>query len=309
MTSLPNRPVSRRELLESGIPARRIEAMRRRGDLRTVFRGVYVGKGVADSLAVRVDAAALVLGPDQVVCDRAAAFLHGVDAYGIRESQSRPLETCVLRGGTRTRHHGIDGRERDLAAHDIERKRQVRLTTPLRTALDLGCSLPRHRALGALDALARLHGFDPILLDSGSHRFRGRRGVLQLRSLIPLVDPRSESARESWIRLDIADAGLPRPEVQWWVVEDGVELWRLDLAYPDPKVAVEYDGEEFHLRTREQIAHDSRRRRWLREHGWTVIVVTKEDLRAQADAAWIQRLREALAPQTWRFRWEPGRRN
>ncbi|MGN6721114.1 MAG: type IV toxin-antitoxin system AbiEi family antitoxin domain-containing protein [Marmoricola sp.] len=192
MTTFPNRPVSRRELLESGIPSRRIEAMRRSGELRTVFRGVYVGRDVADSLEMRIDAAGLVLGPDQVVCDRAAAFLHGVDAYGSRESQSRPLETCVRRGGTRTRRQGIDGRERDLVEHDVEARRNVQLTTPLRTALDLGCSLPRHRALGVMDALARFHGFDPISLYAGSRRFRGRRGVLQLRSLIPLVDPRSE---------------------------------------------------------------------------------------------------------------------
>lgn len=281
--------------------------MRRTGDLRTVFRGVYVGRDVEDSLATRAQAAALILGPEHVVCDRAAAFLHGVDAYGVRESQSRPLETCVRRGGTRTRRSAIDGRERDLAAYDVEARVELQLTTPLRTALDLGCSLPRHRALGAMDAIARSHGLDRTSLDVGSRRFRGRRGVLQLRSLIPLVDPRAESPRESWIRLEIADAGLPRPEVQWWVVEDGAELWRLDLAYPDHKIAVEYDGEQFHRQTTAQIAHDSQRRRWLREHGWTVIVVTKADVRAQADAMWVQRLREALTPRTRRFRWEQGR--
>jgi very-short-patch-repair endonuclease len=104
--------------------------------------------------------------------------------------------------------------------------------------------------------------------------------------------------------LDIADAGLPRPEVQWSVVEDGVEIWRLDLAYPAHLVAIEYDGEEFHRRTKAQIEHDRRRHRWLHQHGWTVIVVTKDDLR---DGQWLSRLREALAPQTRRFRWELGR--
>ncbi|MGN6721112.1 MAG: DUF559 domain-containing protein [Marmoricola sp.] len=86
-------------------------------------------------------------------------------------------------------------------------------------------------------------------------------------------------------------------------------MWRLDLAYPDHKVAVEYDGEEFHRRTQAQLEHDIQRRRWLRGHGWTVIVVTKDDLRSQANEAWLQRLRDALAPQTRRFRWEQGRQN
>lgn len=304
MTSLSARPVTRQQLLESGIPARRIEAMRRRGELRLVFRGVYVAGEVEDSLVTRIEAAGLVLRPDQVVCDRAAAFLHGVDVYGVREAESRPLETCVLRGGTRTRRHGIDGRERDLAAHEIQTHRRVRVTTPPRTALDLGCSLPRHRALGVLDELSRAHDLEPRAFEAEISRFRGRRGVLQLRDLLPLIDPRSESQRESWIRLEIADAGLPRPEVQWWVIEDGVALWRLDLAYPDHKVAIEYDGAEFHRRTSEQIEHDARRRRWLRTRGWKVIVVTKEDLRNGPGATWLGALREALIPQTRRFRWE-----
>ena len=42
------------------------------------------------------------------------------------------------------------------------------------------------------------------------------------------------------------DQGLPLPEVNWWVSEDGVPKYRLDLAYPHAKVAIEYDGEEFH---------------------------------------------------------------
>jgi len=259
---------------------------------------------VADSLELRTQAAALVLGADQVVCDRAAAFLHGVDAYGMREAQTRPLETCVIRGGARTRHRGVDGRERDLAPADIETQWGLRVTTPLRTALDLGCSLPRHRALGVMDELAREHRLSPAALVAGSRRFRGRRGVVQLRALTAMVDPRSESQRESWIRLDIADAGLPRPEMQWSVIEDGVEKWRLDLAYPDHLVAIEYDGEEFHRRTDAQIERDVCRRRWLREHGWNVIVVTKHDLR---DGKWLERLRDALLPQTQRFRWELGR--
>lgn len=304
MPPLPNSPVSRRELLESGVPARRIEAMRRSGELRTVFRGVYVSGEAADSLASRAAAASLVLGPDQVVCDRAAAYLHGVDAYGAREAHARPLETCVVRGGVRTRRAGVDGRERDLAPRDVERRHNVRVTTPLRTALDLGCALPRHRALGVMDQLARLYEIDPLVIRAECRRFRRRRGVVQLRELAELVDPRSESPRESWLRLTVHDAGLPAPDLQWSIIEDGIEIWRLDLAYPSHKVAVEYDGEEFHRRTRTQISRDRERRRWLCEHGWTVIVVTKEDL---TSPEWVDALREALASQTHRFRWELGR--
>ena len=48
-------------------------------------------------------------------------------------------------------------------------------------------------------------------------RFRRRRGVVQLRELLELVDARIESARESWTWLEIHDAGLPLPEPQVWI--------------------------------------------------------------------------------------------
>ena len=48
--------------------------------------------------------------------------------------------------------------------------------------------------------------------------------------------------------------------------------YRLDLGWPERRVAVEYDGEEFHG-TPEQRVHDERRRATLERCGWTVISV------------------------------------
>ena len=42
-----------------------------------------------------------------------------------------------------------------------------------------------------------------------------------MRELIALVDPRAESARESWTRLAIHDAGIVAPEPQVWIEIDG----------------------------------------------------------------------------------------
>ena len=74
-------------------------------------------------------------------------------------------------------------------------------------------------------------------------RYRRRRGVIQLRQLVQLVDPRVESERESWVLLAIHDAGLPLPEPQYWIEIDGVPTYRLDFAYPRLRVCVEYDGD------------------------------------------------------------------
>ena len=67
----------------------------------------------------------------------------------------------------------------------------------------------------------------------------------------------------------------------------------MDLAWPKHRVAVEYDG-EWHELTEEQRAADRMRRRWLRDHGWTVIVVRRGDLGFEEASQWLDELRTAL---------------
>jgi hypothetical protein len=110
---------------------------------------------------------------------------------------------------------------------------------------------------------------------------------------VPLTDGRIESARESWVKLAIHDHGLPQPEPQWWVSVDGVPTYRLDFAYPHARIAVEYDGEEFHTSPRHKAADESRRD-WLRRHGWLVIVVTKDNFENGPTPSWILELRGFL---------------
>jgi very-short-patch-repair endonuclease len=73
---------------------------------------------------------------------------------------------------------------------------------------------------------------------------------------------------------------------------NGREL-RLDLAYPKHRVCIEYDGAEFHTSPAQRI-HDEDRRALLRQHGWTVIVVTKADLDRDAISRWTGEIRAAL---------------
>jgi very-short-patch-repair endonuclease len=110
---------------------------------------------------------------------------------------------------------------------------------------------------------------------------------------VPLADPRAESFAESWTRLEIRDHGLPAPTPQFWVELRGFGRVRLDLAYPRWKIAVEYNGEEFHS-SPAQIEADLRRIEALRLAGWIVIVLTKEDLKRTAGAGWLATLAEAI---------------
>jgi Protein of unknown function (DUF559) len=292
--NFPREPFTQATALALGITKRRLADGVREATLLKPFRNVYIPTDIRLTTEVRARAAALVINDNAVVCDRTAAWIWGVDCFQFRELDGTPpLEIFMLRGHRASRRPEIRGGQRELIAADITMVGGVRVTTPSRTALDLGCGLGRRDALAAMDALARacelkLSDFLRLL-----PRYAGRRGVVQLRELVPLVDARAESAGESWMRMEIHDHGLPRPEVNWWVDVDGVRTFRLDLAYPHAKVAVEYDGEEFHSRDEDKAA-DAARRKWLEQHGWIVIVVDKASFTDDAIHEWITAIREAL---------------
>jgi len=288
-------PATSTSLVAQGISRETLRAAVAARVLRAPFHGVVVPAHLPDTPEVRAAALALATSEHHVICDRTAAWLHGIDVFAHAELATPPLvETCALRWRTPTRLQGADGRTRDLMPVDIMVLHGVRVTTPLRTALDLGCQLRRREAMAALNSFAREHGVGAADMVATIQRFRGRRGVKQLRSLIPLVDSRIESHRESWVWLEIHDHGLPAPEPQYWIMVDGVPTYRLDFAYPAARVCIEYDGKEFHDRTPEQRDYDDARRRWLREHGWTVIVIRLGDFAAGSSDRWIGELREAL---------------
>ncbi|WP_089798835.1 hypothetical protein [Cellulomonas sp. KH9] len=75
------------------------------------------------------------------------------------------------------------------------------------------------------------------------------------------------------MRLRLFQAGLPRPVPQIRIRDaSGRAVYRLDLGYPDQRVGIEYDGEEYHAATSAQHCADLRRRQDLRDRfGWEVL--------------------------------------
>jgi hypothetical protein len=126
--------------------------------------------------------------------------------------------------------------------------------------------------------MLRLGEFTRGELVAGVERFRGERGVVQLRELVPVADPRAESLPESALRLHwLEQPNLPSPVPQYPIVDAlGNELFRLDLADPLRRVAAEYDGVAFH---RYRALEDSERRAWISRHrDFHIEVFTDEDL-------------------------------
>ena len=300
----PDGPFRHADLADQGISEAQFNRSLRQGRIRGVVRGVFVMSSVPDCLELRARAVAVGVKPHHVVTDRTAAWLWGINTFGYGELDSIPdIETCALRWKAPTTLPGVDGRTRDLLPEDTTLLHGVRITTPLRTALDLGCCLRRREAYAALNAIARAFGLTRQDYQRGLSRYQRRRGVVQLRELVELVDPRVESERESWVLLAIHDAGLPLPEPQYWIEINGVPVYRLDFAYPRLRVAVEYDGIDAHERTKTQQVHDEERREWLRGHGWTVIVVRRGDFTSDALDCWLGELRQALTSSYTNRRW------
>jgi very-short-patch-repair endonuclease len=102
------------------------------------------------------------------------------------------------------------------------------------------------------------------------------------------MDSGAQSPKESWLRLVLLDAGLPRPATQIRVT-DGRFVAYLDMGWEQPMVAVEYDGEQ-HRTDRSQYVKDIRRAEMLSRLGWIVIRVINED----RPHVIVQRTREAL---------------
>lgn len=293
VTAFPCVPFTRQQAFEAGIPRKHLDLALLEGELVRVMRGVYLAASIPLTTTLRASAARLVTSPTSVLIDRTAAWVWDVDCFRHSELDGLPrLESCVLRGHQATERDEVDGVIRDLLREDWVEIGGVRVTTPLRTAADLGCRLWAPHALGAVDALMRAHGFTREDLQRLVRRYRRRRGVVQLRAVAALADPRAESQPESWVRWWIVEDGLPCPEPQVWVTLDG-ERVRLDLAYARARVLVEYDGEEFHS-SKEDRDHDERRREALRDAGWYVIVVDRTMVTAEARDLWLRELREVL---------------
>lgn len=278
---------------EGGVTGNHLTTLVRHGLVRRVLHGVYAAAQAPDSVRFRAAALHLVIPEHAVVTDRTAAWLHGVP---ILERGSHlvapPLSVCET-VDNRVRRPSIDGRRRQLLDRDVMVLHGLRLTTPMRTGLDLGRRLWRFDALAAIDGVLRI-GVDHDELLSEIERFRGHRGVRQLRWIAPLGDGRAESPGESALRLHWYDAGLPRPEPQHWILDDhGLEIYRLDVPYPGVRFAAEYDGEEHHSSDHDR-RHDEQRREWIRkERHWTIEVFRKDAVYGR-NTGIVERLRSAF---------------
>ncbi|AFC52060.1 hypothetical protein OCQ_05470 [Mycobacterium paraintracellulare] len=249
-----------------------------------VFPDVYVTEGTELTHVMRSRAAWLWSRRRGVLAGFSAASLHGsnwVDA-------ARPVDIIH---DNRHPPPGLTTWGDRLEGDEFVWIDGVAVTTPARTAVDLACWYPLTTAVAAIDALARVTDVKMADAELLAARYRGRRGIEGARASLELVDAGAQSPKETWLRLVLVRAGLPRPQTQIPVVDEcGSTFAFLDMGWDDVKVAVEYDGDQ-HRSDHSQYAWDIARHERLRRCGWIVVRVIAGDRPADI----VRRVRDALA--------------
>jgi very-short-patch-repair endonuclease len=248
-----------------------------------VFPDVYAqGRGDRMTLLDRTTAAWLWSGRQATVTGRAAAALHGARWV----DPDIPIE---LNFANNRSPRGVVTRRETLLAEELTCRGGLPVTTVTRTAFDLARRGPSiRRGIADLDALANATHFpaSDVLTVADAHPHL--RGVRRLPPMLNAVDSGAQSPRETYLRLDLINAGFPRPTTQLPVARPDGRWYYLDMGWPDILVAVEYDGEH-HRTSRTAYAIDVVRQDYLISVGWIVVRVLADHRRADV----VSRVRRA----------------
>jgi hypothetical protein len=254
-----------------------------RSRFRAVFPDIYVRRDQQLTLRDRAVAAWLWSHRQGVLAGLTAAACHGSKWV----DEQLPIE--LIWSNARP-PRGMRTYDMRLRPAEFRIVASVPVTTPQRTAFDIGRRKPIGIAIAQLDALMQATGVKVHEVAEIADRHRGARGLRQLETALELVDAGSQSPKETWLRLLLIRAGLPRPTTQIPVITaDGAQVYYLDMGWEDLMVGVEYDGEHHRL-DRWQYTKDIRRREALDRLGWIVIRV----IAAYRPTEIIGRVRDAL---------------
>ena len=250
-------------------------------DYTKLFRNVHARNGVELSARDMAVAAWLWSGRSATLAGCSAAAVLGsrwldanLPAELIRPGRRAPRGICVYSDA--------------LTSRDVCRVGDMRVTTPARTAFDIARREPLLVAVPRIDALLRVSGGTVHDARAVLDRCTGLRGVRSAAKALDVADAGAESPPESLTRILLLAAGLPRPTTQ--IVVSG--LYRLDMGWPDHRVAVEYDGAQ-HWTDPAQRARDIERLEFLAAQGWTIIRISWTQLRDQPKLV-VNRVAKAL---------------
>ena len=245
------------------------------GLLRPLWTGVVVDGHRVHDVRTRAAAALLATAREAVICGSTAAVLHGCTAI-----TDPDVHVLVPYFRAPRRRPGLVVHHSCRYADQVVELDGLRTLNLEQAVADLLCTASPADALAVGDEALRAAGArHEDLRRAVVRRLRVRpdpRGTVRGAFLWDLASPRAESAPESWIRILIIQHGFPLPEVNFALLSPGGrEIYRLDLAWPELRIALEYDGHAAHVGREE---HDAAREDDLRHRGWIVVRARAADL-------------------------------
>ncbi|MBO0838533.1 MAG: DUF559 domain-containing protein [Actinobacteria bacterium] len=253
---------------------------------RRLGSGVYVWNGLPEGPGLVLAATRQRLPAGAAFSGSTAAWLHGLDL-----PPSDPIEVTIPRSLRILAQAGVRVRRADLSPCDVVERRGLPATSALRTVVDLGSRPPLVEAVVAVDIALHARLVELRDLRANAADGRGRKGIVQLRQVIELAEPATESAMETRLRLLLVLSGLPRPQVQVPLHDRrGRFLGRTDLYYPAQRLGLEYDGGTH----RDSLAEDNRRQNRLLNAGFRLLRFTASDVFRTPDST-VAQVQQALA--------------
>ncbi|MCZ2816604.1 endonuclease domain-containing protein [Modestobacter sp. VKM Ac-2984] len=275
MPPQPTRPTALRGRLFRGSAAVRDghltpAQLRSRAWVR-LFPDVYACASLLVTHDLRAKAAARLLLPGSVVCGRSAATWWGVPVAETDDDVELVLPAACRAGAT----HGLRVRRGAVDPSEVRLLREVPVTSPVRTTLDLARTRPVAEAVALVDRFAAAGIVDLGAVRASAATATGR-DCRTVREVPRLADGLAGSPQETRVRLLIGGSSLPPPVAQFTVRHRGRFVARVDFAWPAHRLALEYDG-MWHAEPG-QFAADRQRLNRLLAAGWRVLFVTAADL-------------------------------
>jgi hypothetical protein len=260
------RPFTREQALAHGITDHQLES----ADYQALFRGIHIASDVEVTPIVTAIGALLPFAADAHASHATAARLYRLPTPSI------PAEhVTVRRAADRRKRQGIVCHV--AAAADVRVVDGLRASTPEQTFLDLASLLPLVELVVVGDNMVRRALVSRKRLTAFCAAATGK-GAAHARAAAAFVRERVDSPMETRLRMLIVLAGLPEPEVNLtFGDEDGLELRRYDLCWPEIRLIVEYDGRH-HIEREAQWESDLERREQIEDDRWRIIVITSKGI-------------------------------
>ena len=224
-------------------------------------------------------------------CGITAARLLGVP-LPFRLEQSSQLHVAVPAPRRCPAGEGIAGHTINGPDAESYEWNGLRISTPERTWFDLGAILVLPDLVAATDFLISRQAprTTKRALARAIIRYSGRRGRVALREALELANERSESRKETQLRLICTRAQLGDLVANLEITTSGGFHYCADLAFPKERVLLEYQS-DYHG-DMERFRADMTRRSRLEADGWQVILINADDLRNPEEL--VARIRHIL---------------